>query len=92
MLIVESMVIWQLEEGIQTYWEALYITGSRIILFGREMPTIEHKLSVLLLTGTSIMGVVIQGVALQWGFSTAENRYKKWKNRKMKPEANKENL
>ncbi|MFC2948755.1 transporter [Virgibacillus sediminis] len=81
LVLIESLFLWQLESSMDSYLGSFYITGTRLILFGREVDSIEHPLSIFLLTGTSVIGVLLQGIALQWGFSKAETIYRKRKGR-----------
>ncbi|MUK90405.1 transporter [Ornithinibacillus sp. L9] len=76
---MEGIVILNVEETVQSYIDALYVIIGHMLFFGHEIFVIHHSLSIWLLTITSVLGIVIQGVALQWGFSKVEWLYKKTK-------------
>ncbi|WP_085993796.1 transporter [Oceanobacillus senegalensis] len=78
-LIVESFIIMALESSVSTLLDAMNVTFGHLMFFGREIFVINHSISVWLLTATSIIGVIIQGLALQWGFHKADNVYRKYK-------------
>lgn len=66
LLLGESALLWRLEEAIVTFPDALFTTFGHLLFFGRHIFVIEHTLSIWLLTATSVIGVVAQGLALQW--------------------------
>lgn len=69
LLLGESAVIWRLESSIITYYDALFATFGHLLFFGRHIFVIENSISFWLLTGTSILGIVAQGLALQWALA-----------------------
>src|SRR5690625_2863007 len=71
-LIAESIVVWNMENSIVSFTEALYVVFGHLLFFGHRIFSIDHSISIWLLTITSILGVVIQGIALQWAFSKAD--------------------
>lgn len=82
LLVVESLVIWNLESSIQTYYEALFVLFGYLFFFGHDTFVIGNPISVWSLTAISILGIAIQGLALQWVFTKAEavfNRIRKKK-------------
>ncbi|RKQ32965.1 transporter [Oceanobacillus halophilus] len=79
MLFFESIVIMNIESSIVTIMDALYVTFGHLLFFGREIFVITQSFSIWSLTATSIMGVILQGLALQWAFSKLDNVYKKVK-------------
>ncbi|GAB3053961.1 transporter [Virgibacillus ainsalahensis] len=81
LLLVESVVVWDLESSINTYADALYVIIGHLMFFGREIFVTDNTITIWLLTGTSIIGVLIQGLALQWVFTKVDSFYK---NRKAK--------
>lgn len=76
-LLMESAMIWKVEASIQTFMESMFVVFGYLLFFGHNMYEIEYSLSVWLLTATSILGVVLQGIVLQWAFSRVEDIYKK---------------
>src|SRR5699024_11091062 len=82
LLFLESFVVWRVESSIPSFTEAIYVVFGHLLFFGHRIFIIDQSLSVSLLTLTSIFGVVIQGLALQWAFSKIEKVYKKMKKEK----------
>lgn len=74
---IVALIIWKLEETVDTLLQAIIISFGYLMFFGREIFTIEHTFSTFLLIATSIIGVILQGLALQWAFSKAEVYYHK---------------
>ncbi|WP_100011691.1 transporter [Lentibacillus sediminis] len=81
-LLVEGLVVWQTETTILSYAEGLFAVISHMLFFGHRLFTIEHALSIWLLTAASVIGIVIQGLVLQWGFHRVETVYQEWKGKK----------
>src|SRR5699024_11957057 len=81
LLLVEAVIVWQLEGAIDAYYEAVTVVGGHLVFFGHRIFMIDHTISVTLLTMTSILGVVLQGIALQCALSKGEVYYKRWKKR-----------
>lgn len=79
LLLLESYMILAIEDSIHTYLDALYITYSHLFFFGHKIFEINKMASVWVLTCTSIIGIAIQGLALQWGFSKMETITKRIK-------------
>lgn len=79
LLFAESILIWKLESSIQTYYDALAVLFGQIFFFGRQIIVIEAPISRWTLTATSILGIVIQGLAIQWAFTKAEAVFKRIK-------------
>ncbi|SET67803.1 voltage-gated potassium channel [Oceanobacillus limi] len=79
LFLLEAAIILNLEESIISYFNAIYVILGHMLFFGHEIFTINHDISIWLLTITSIVGIVIQGVALQWGFTKLELIYEKIK-------------
>lgn len=86
-LLMEGLVVWQTETAILSYTEGLYAVISHMLFFGHQLFTIEHALSIWLLTAASVIGIVIQGLALQWGLQKAETILQDWKGKKKQKSA-----
>ncbi|MFD1039633.1 transporter [Virgibacillus byunsanensis] len=82
LLFVESLVVWNLESAIMTYNDALYTIVGYLLFFGHQIIVIENPISIWFLTGTSIIGIAIQGLALQWIFSKVETIFINLKKRR----------
>lgn len=79
LLLGKSVLIWQLETSVTTFYEAVIVVFGHLLFFGHRIFIIEHALSISFLTVTSILGVVLQGIALQWFLSKLEYVYQRWK-------------
>lgn len=82
LLLLESVLIWHLESSVLTYYDALYVVFSYLMFLGHRFFDIEHNFVIWTLTGTSILGIVIQGLALQWLFTTLEPYITRFKERR----------
>ncbi|WP_164670082.1 transporter [Virgibacillus doumboii] len=82
LLVIASIVIWNLESSVSTYFDALFVIFGYLLFFGHQIFVIENEVSIWILTGISIMGIGIQGLALQWVFHRAEVFYKRFKHRR----------
>jgi|SRR5699024_4758161 len=86
LLLGKSVIIWQLEASVTTFYEAVTVVFGHLLFFGHRIFIIEHALSISILTVTSILGVVLQGIALQWFLSKLEYVYQRWKYRQQNRE------
>ena len=77
LLISESFIVWKLEFSIQSFLEGVYVVFGHLLFFGHHIFIIKHTISIWLLTITSIIGIVLQGLALQWLFTKFELIYRK---------------
>ncbi|WP_234982590.1 transporter [Ornithinibacillus halophilus] len=75
LLLLEASILWQVESSIDNYWQGIYVTFGHLLFFGHKLFAIQHGLSVWLLTITSIVGIIIQGLALQWLFNKLDHFY-----------------
>ncbi|WP_245732815.1 transporter [Salinibacillus kushneri] len=82
LLVIEAIWIWNIENTVFTYFNGLYVVFGHLLFFGHQMFDIENVFSIWALTATSVVGIVVQGLALQWFFSKAEEVYKSYKNNK----------
>jgi len=71
-LFIESYFVWIAERSIPSYLSAMYVTFGHLLVFGNQLFEIEKQWIVWSLTGTSIIGLIVQGVALQWAFTKIE--------------------
>src|SRR5699024_1220421 len=65
----KSFIITSLEQSVHTLFEGMSVVFGHLLFFGHRIFMIEHPFSISLLTVTSIVGVVLQGLALQWALS-----------------------
>jgi voltage-gated potassium channel len=78
-LMAESVVIWNLESSILTYYDAVYVIFGHLLFFGYQIYVIENPITIWALTFTSILGIIIQGLALQWAFTKVETYFPRTK-------------
>ncbi|PAV28482.1 transporter [Virgibacillus profundi] len=71
-LLAASLVVWNVESTVNTFFHALFAVFSHLLFFGHRIFAIEDSITIWVLTGTSIIGVVLQGLALQWAFNKAD--------------------
>ncbi len=76
-LIVSTVIIWRMENILIEWHEALVIVFQHLFVFANSIQTIEHFPTIMLLTITSVIGVAIQGMALQLIFNKVEHLMKK---------------
>lgn len=74
-LIAESLLVWAIEVQVETVWQGLHAVFRHLIFFGHGTMIVEQPVSLWLFVFTSIIGVVLHGIALQWVFSRAESIY-----------------
>ncbi|WP_156289928.1 transporter [Oceanobacillus salinisoli] len=86
-LIIKSWVMMYLEASVETFWDGLYVTFGHLLFFGREIYVISHPVSIWFLTIASVLGIILQGLALQWAFSKVERYYKVFKNNRINSES-----
>lgn len=80
-LFVASIIVWNLENTVSTYFDALFVIFGYLLFFGHRVFEIEDQISIWILTGVSILGIGVQGMALHWVFNRVERFYKQFKNR-----------
>lgn len=71
-LLLQSFIVWRLEENVLSFWEATYAVFGHLIFFGHRMVDIQEGVSLWMFVLTSIVGVLLHGLALQWIFSKGE--------------------
>lgn len=81
-MILITTSVWKMEATITTFWESFYVVFSYLFFLGHRIFIIEHTVSIFLLTVTSVFGVVLQGLALQWAFSKADTIYQNYKEKR----------
>ncbi|MGP4108136.1 transporter [Virgibacillus sp. L01] len=82
LMVAASFVIWNLESSIVAYYDALYVIIGYLLFFGHRVFEIEGQVSIWILTGISIIGIAIQGLALQWAFNKVEVLFNNFKKKK----------
>lgn len=72
LLLLEAVMIWWLEATVLTYGQAVQVVAGYLLFFGHHLFEIEHTIAIWTLTATSILGIIVQGIALQWLFAKLE--------------------
>ncbi|MFC4404273.1 transporter [Gracilibacillus xinjiangensis] len=78
-LILESLFVWLMENKFHFWLEALIVVFKHLFIFANSLESVEHFPTIICLTITSIIGVIIQGLALQWIFNKLDLVYKNFK-------------
>ncbi|MFD2657305.1 transporter [Gracilibacillus thailandensis] len=79
LLLVETIMIWKMGNKLEFWHEAFFVVFQHLFIFVNSLESINHFPSILLLTITSIFGVIIQGLVLQWLFDKLEDIWHKRK-------------
>ncbi|MBD2843808.1 transporter [Paenibacillus sp. IB182496] len=78
-LLTEALLIWQVEPSMTSYADALEAVAGYLLFFGHQLYAIESATAMWALTCTSVLGIVVQGLALQWLFAQAERLRQRWR-------------
>ena len=79
LLLIETIMIWKMGNKLEFWHEAFFVVFQHLFIFANSLESINHFPSILLLTITSIFGVIIQGLVLQWLFDKLEDIWHKRK-------------
>lgn len=79
LLLGKAVIILNIESTVDSFLNAIAVVCGHLLFFGHRIFMIEHSISISILTLTSILGVVLQGLALQWALSLGETYYQKVK-------------
>ncbi|WP_163582726.1 transporter [Gracilibacillus saliphilus] len=79
LLLIETIMIWKMENKLEFWHDAFFVVFQHLFIFANSLESINHFPSILLLTITSIFGVIIQGLVLQWLFDKLEDIWYKRK-------------
>ncbi|MGP4042293.1 transporter [Gracilibacillus sp. D59] len=72
LLLIETIILWLMDNKLEFWHDAFIVVFQHLFIFANSMDSINHFPSILLLTITSIFGVIIQGLVLQWLFDKLE--------------------
>ncbi|HLR63602.1 MAG TPA: transporter [Lentibacillus sp.] len=82
LLLAEGILIWIIESSAETYFDALFVVFGYLLFFGHRVFEINQSMSVWTLTVVSVLGIAIQGLALQWVFNRIDVIYKRFKSKR----------
>ncbi|GAE28457.1 potassium voltage-gated channel subfamily KQT [Halalkalibacter wakoensis JCM 9140] len=89
-LALQAFVLWKLEGAIISYEEALGFSIKQLLFFGQRLVEVEYAISLFLLVLTTIVGVFLHGLALQWLFHKIEGWYQRYRKKQVKQTENKD--
>ncbi|SFB15739.1 voltage-gated potassium channel [Lentibacillus halodurans] len=81
LLLGEAVLIQVMEDSVNTYFDGLFVVFGYLLFFGHRMLEIEQSISVWTLTAVSVLGIAIQGLALQWVFNKIDVVYRRLKDK-----------
>ncbi|MDX8046049.1 transporter [Gracilibacillus sp. S3-1-1] len=79
LLLVETIAIWQMGNKLTTWYDAFIVVFQHLFIFANSLESVSHFPTIVLLTVTSIFGVIIQGLVLQWLFGKLEQLWQRKK-------------
>jgi len=82
LLLAEGILVWTVENSVQTIFDAMFVVFGYLLFFGHRIFEITQPISVWTLTVVSVLGIAIQGLALQWVFNRIDAIYKRFKNQR----------
>ncbi len=74
---IEALIIWRMDNKLDSWNNAIIEVFSHLFLFAKSIEMIQHFPTIILLSITSILGVLLQGLALQWFFTKIEDVYRR---------------
>ncbi|OAT82032.1 transporter [Bacillus sp. MKU004] len=75
-LLAESFIIFFIEETVGSFYDGIVVVFGHLIYMGSTIVNLQSGVSMWLLTVTAIIGISLQGLALQWGMTKLEGIYK----------------
>ncbi|SFE28706.1 voltage-gated potassium channel [Lentibacillus persicus] len=82
LLLAEGFLLQKAEQSVDTYVDALYVVTGYLLFFGHRIFEIEQAISVATLTVVSVLGIALQGLALQWVFNKLDVVFKRFTHRR----------
>ncbi|KGP74096.1 hypothetical protein [Pontibacillus yanchengensis] len=79
-LALQSLILWWIEENITSLWMSFSLVFQHLLFFGHRAIEVHASATLWMFVVTSVIGVILHGLALQWLFSQAEPIYNKVKN------------
>lgn len=77
LLTLESFFIYLFEENAQTLGQSFLYVFGHLLFFGHKLFIVESAITIWLLSMTSIFGIALHGLAIQWLFTKLEQIYKR---------------
>ncbi|MFD1360779.1 transporter [Lentibacillus salinarum] len=81
LLFAEAVLIQVMENSVHHYVDALFVVLGYLLFFGHRVFEIEQSISIWTLTVVSVLGIAVQGLALQWVFNRMDAVYQRVKNK-----------
>ncbi|SER15400.1 voltage-gated potassium channel [Gracilibacillus ureilyticus] len=79
LLLIESVGVWLMDNKFYQWPDAFMVVFKHLFMFANSLESVEHFPTIICLTITSILGVIIQGLALQWALNKFETIYRDFK-------------
>ncbi|WP_245676671.1 transporter [Bacillus solimangrovi] len=79
LLFAESIIIWMMESQVESIIQSFQYILQHLMFFGRKTLHSEHALTMWLFVFTSIVGIILHGIAVQWVFERLSSFMKKQK-------------
>ncbi|WP_234031494.1 hypothetical protein [Lentibacillus cibarius] len=80
------VIIRAVETSVGSFLEAAMVVFGYLLFFGHQVFEIEQAISIWALTSTSVLGIAMQGLALQWAFAKIDAFFQRFKD-EQSPEA-----
>ncbi|WP_088102345.1 transporter [Halalkalibacter urbisdiaboli] len=74
-LCLQSWVILLLETQVMTFLQSFLLLGRHILFFGHRAIEVTEGVTLLFFAMTTVLGVLLHGITLQWLFSKIEKIY-----------------
>ncbi|MFD2760192.1 transporter [Lentibacillus juripiscarius] len=81
LLLAEMVLIQTVEPSIESHLEASLAVFGYLLFFGHRVFEIEQAVSVWTLTAVSVLGIAMQGLALQWVFNRVDLLFQRFKDK-----------
>ncbi|XXM72981.1 transporter [Lysinibacillus sphaericus] len=75
-LLAESFILYFIEATVGSFYDGIVVVFGHLIYMGSTIVNLQSGVSMWLLTITAIIGISLQGLALQWGMTKLEGIYK----------------
>ncbi|TRM11592.1 transporter [Lentibacillus cibarius] len=79
LLCTEMVLIRVVETSVGSFLEAAMVVFGYLLFFGHRVFEIEQAISIWALTSTSVLGIAMQGLALQWAFAKIDAFFQRFK-------------
>ncbi|MFC0524302.1 transporter [Pontibacillus salicampi] len=71
-LAIQAIILWNVEANITSLWMSSSLVMQQLMFFGHRSIEVDQTITLWFFVFTSILGVLLHGLALQWVFSKLE--------------------